>query len=163
MKEEDVLKQAILLEERGKSFYTEVASIAKNEGIRTLFRTMAEEETKHAAYLSEQFKNYSKNKAFTALDTDDKPGSCSPTVLNESIKKEISGAGFEAAAISAAMAMEKNAVALYGGRAKEAESENEKALYRWLADWEKTHLDLLVAIDRELTEKVWYDNSFWPF
>lgn len=163
MKAEDVLKQAIILEERGKSFYTEVASAAKSEGIRTLFRTMAEEEKKHSAYLCEQFKSYSATKFFTPTDTDDKPVTLSAAVLTKSIKAEISGAGFEAAAISAAMALEKNAVALYEGRSREAETENEKVLYAWLADWEKTHLDLLVAIDRELTEKVWYDNSFWPF
>jgi rubrerythrin len=61
------------------------------------------------------------------------------------------------------MAMEKNAITLYSRRAEETQDENEKALYTWLSNWEKSHLEFLAAIDREVTERVWHDNNFWPF
>jgi rubrerythrin len=76
---------------------------------------------------------------------------------------QIAAADFEAAAVSAAMAMEKRAIRLYSERADGAEDPAEKALYRWLADWEKTHLDSLARVDRALTERVWNDNQFWQF
>ena len=79
------------------------------------------------------------------------------------LKEEISAADYEAAAISAAIAMEKNAIRLYSDRASDAADPNEKALYKWLAEWERQHLNFLAEIDKELTEKIWYDNNFWPF
>ena len=69
----------------------------------------------------------------------------------------------DAAAISAAMAMEERAIKLYANRAEAAESAEEKRLYEWLSDWETTHLDVLAELDRTLTEQVWNDNNFWPF
>ena len=61
------------------------------------------------------------------------------------------------------MSMEKNAIQVYGRRAAEAQDPDEKALYRWLAEWETAHLDFLAKLDRELTEAIWHDNHFWPF
>ena len=159
-----ILKNAILLEKRGKSFYTTVAGQTDSETVRRFFKQMATEEDSHIRILSEQFKSYNDTKTFksTAFDTEHSD-SFAKEVINAALEEQIAAAGFEAAAIGAAMAMEKNAIALYSRRAEEAQDENEKALYRWLADWEKSHLDFLAAIDRELTEKVWHDNNFWPF
>jgi rubrerythrin len=84
-------------------------------------------------------------------------------VITADFKKEISAADYEGAAISAAMSMEQNAIKLYGDRASEANDPNEKALYRWLADWEAQHLNFLSEIDKDLKEQIWHDNSFWPF
>ena len=64
---------------------------------------------------------------------------------------------------TSAMAMEKNAIKLYSGRAAETVDPAEKKLYQWLADWENRHLSFLADIDRELTENIWYDQNFWPF
>ena len=72
-------------------------------------------------------------------------------------------AGFEVAAISAAMSMEERAIRLYAERAESAADPEEKAMYAWLASWEKEHLDYLSKIDRELTEGIWLDSQFWPF
>jgi rubrerythrin len=84
-------------------------------------------------------------------------------VITTEFRKEISAADYEAAAISAAMSMEKNAINLYEDRAAEASDPNEKALYKWLAEWETQHLHFLSEIDKELREQIWNDNSFWPF
>ena len=59
--------------------------------------------------------------------------------------------------------MEERAIKLYAERAEVASDSGEKALYRWLAEWERKHLNYLLNIDKELTEKVWFDNNFWPF
>jgi rubrerythrin len=79
------------------------------------------------------------------------------------LKDKISAASFEASAISLAIEMENKAIAAYSERAENAEDEEEKKFYQWLADWEKSHHKLLFQIDQEIKDKIWYDNNFWPF
>jgi len=160
----DILKSAILLEKRGKAFYEKVAEQTPSEAAKRFFDMMAVEEKNHVQILTEQFKHYQETNTFKSTDYENEYSSNLPSaVLNDEIKQQISAADFEAAAISAAMAMEKNAIALYSQRAKAADDPGERDLYRWLAGWEKTHLDFLAKMDRELTENIWHDNSFWPF
>jgi rubrerythrin len=114
--------------------------------------------------LSDQFKSYQATKTFSADHYDDTHTSnMASKVITKDLAAQISAAEFEAAAISAAMAMEKNAIRFYSERSETATDQEEKALYKWLAEWEHQHLSFLAAIDKELTEKIWYDNSFWPF
>lgn len=159
----DILKQALLLEKRGKSFYQNVAQQTKNKAVESFFKLMADEEQTHIHMLSEQYKSYQENGRFNAHIRSDKKSQVSEMVLNENMKEQISAAGYEAAAISAAISMEMKSVELYTERAESATDNEEKLLYEWLAGWEETHLDMLHKIDNELTESVWYDNQFWPF
>jgi rubrerythrin len=85
------------------------------------------------------------------------------TVLNRGIREKISAAGFEASAISAAIAMEQQAIKVYSEQAENASDPEEKKLYAWLTDWERQHLNRLMDIDRALLDSVWEDNHFWPF
>ena len=160
----EILKNAILLEKRGQAFYSKVAEQASGQAVKEFFEMMADEEIKHVEVLSEQFKAYRQNKKFDpGLYDETSGGTIASRVLTAQLKSELSAADYEAAAIAAAMSMEKNAVILYSDRAAEAEDPNEKNLYQWLADWEKQHLHFLSEIDKELTQQIWFDNSFWPF
>lgn len=159
-----ILKNAILLEKRGQAFYKKVAQQTSSGAVKRFFEMLADEEQNHIQTLAEQFKTYQKQKKFDPnLLTDDRPSDIASQVLSQEIRNEISAADYEAAAISAAMAMEKSAIKLYSDRATDAADPAEKKLYQWLADWETRHLDFLADIDRELTEDIWYDQSFWPF
>ena len=160
----EILKQAILLEKRGQAFYSQVAGQASGKAVKQFFEMMAEEEVKHVKILSDQFKSYKDNRQFTPeAINDDHSNDVATNVLTREMKNEISAADYEAAAISAAMSMEENAIKLYSGRAENAEDPNEKALYDWLAKWEMQHLRFLSEIDRELKEEIWNDSTFWPF
>jgi len=160
----EILKSAILLEKRGMAFYSKIAGQTSGKAVKEFFEMMADEEVKHVEILAEQFKAFQKNKKFTPKDyQEDHGSSISSKVLTKELQGEISAADYEAAAISAAMAMEKNAIKLYSDRAAETEDPNEKALYQWLSEWETEHLNFLAEIDKELTEQIWYDNNFWPF
>ena len=160
----DILKQAILLEKRGYSFYSAVAEQSKDPDIKNIFTIMAEEETTHVKFLSEQFASFDKNHQFLKVNLPDLANEkIVNLVLSEDIKKKISAAGFEAAAISAAIDMEKRAIEIYLSQAESTTDPNEKKLYAWLAEWEKTHLKILNELDNELKERVWFDNKFWPF
>jgi rubrerythrin len=160
----EILKNAILLEKRGQAFYGKVAQQATGSAVKQFFEMMAEEEVKHVRILSEQFKAYQNKNEFTAGDfKNEHGGSIAAKVLTDDLKKELSAADYEAAAISAAMSMEEKAIKLYSDRAAESDDPNEKAFYKWLADWEKQHLFFLSDINKEITEQIWNDNSFWPF
>lgn len=160
----EILKQAILLEKRGKVFYRKVAENSENSSLRDIFEMMAKEEDKHISTLSEQFKAYRQNKKFVSASHNYKDTSnVASKVLTREIKEKISAASFEAAAISAAISMEERAIKLYSESAKTTSDPESKALYEWLAHWEREHLSLLLDIDKSLREKIWFDNKFWPF
>jgi rubrerythrin len=160
----EILKNAILLEKRGHAFYSKVAQQASSDPVQQFFTLMAEEETQHVKILSEQFKAYQAGKKFkSGAYTDQSAFKTASEILTNELKGQISAADFEAAAIAAAMSMEKNAIQTYSQRASESTDANEKALYGWLAKWETEHLNFLARLDKELTEKVWHDNNFWPF
>ena len=160
----DILKEAILLERRGKAFYTTCARQTESEAARKIFQMMADEEDEHIEFLSKQFAHYEKSHEFLknegGQDVDD---ATVMEILSNEIKKEISAASFEAAAISAAMDFETRAVKIYSERAEQATDENEKEMYAMLAEWEKGHHFWLHKINEDLKEQVWYDNNFWPF
>lgn len=156
---EDVLKGAILLEERGRAFYTHAAGEAKSPGVREVFALLAEEEEKHKQYLARLLGEYLRSGQI-------RPGSGAPlemsaAVLTEEVRKTVEAAEFEAAAIYAGMALEEKAIAFYMEKAKQAPPELAQ-IYQGLARWEQTHLELLMALDEELRKRIWYERSFWP-
>jgi len=159
----EILKEAILLERRGKAFYTQAARQSESKSAQKIFEMMAEEEDEHVAFLVKQYKNYNEHHEFLVNDAPPAEDGTTVEILTEQIKKEISAAGFEAAAISAAIDFENRAIKIYSERAVEATDVNEKALYQMLADWEKTHHHLLHKLNEDLKEQIWNDNNFWPF
>ena len=160
----EILKNAILLEKKGNAFYSKVSEQATGPAVRSFFEMMANEEIKHIQVLSDQYRAYRENEKFSPGNyQEDNADGIASKVLTKELLKEISAADYEAAAITAAMSMEKKAIKLYSNRAAEADDPNEKSLYEWLANWETQHLNFLAEIDKELTEQIWYDNNFWPF
>jgi rubrerythrin len=160
----DILKEALLLERRGRAFYLQVAAQATDEAVAELFETMAAEEKRHMQIIEAQMKTLAQGRSWAALDAQDADATAlADMILADNVKSRIAGAGFEAAAISAAMLMEEKAVDLYSRRAKDAQDTEERRLFQWLADWEKGHLHFLVELDRDIKARIWNDNQFWPF
>ena len=158
----DILKGAVLLEHRGRALYRSVVDSSSAEEVRELFNLLYKEEEKHIDILNKQFSRISKGRSFDISELTDEHSSLMDAVLTEKIVKRISGAGYEAAVIAAALEFEKNAVKFYSDRASSAESEEERKLFGWLTDWEKGHMLMLAKLDSELKEKIWFDNRFWP-
>ena len=158
----DIIKKAIVLEHRGKALYESVLPKTASEGVKELFTLLAEEEEKHIDVLNKRYKSVAKGGKFDTRVLV-KPGELEDNnILSGKIVKEISGAGYEAAIISAALEFEKKAVEYYSEQAKSSDSEEEKQLFQWLAEWEKGHMAMLAQIDKDLMEDIWYDNQFWP-
>lgn len=160
----DILKTAILLEKRGKAFYETVAGKTDDEDVKKIFSIMAQEEQLHIEFLSQHYKNFEQSGKFKEVGMQPKADeSVADMVLSKDISKRISAAGFEAAAISAAIDMETKAIEVYSNRAKESSDPVEKELFDFLANWEKSHHKILHELNEELKEKIWHDNQFWPF
>ncbi len=160
-KSAEILKNAILLEKRGKALYESFGNQTSNEDVRDFFLMMAKEEDKHIDILSQQFRHFKENSSFKALELEDNDNALAD-ILTEKIVKAIESASFEAAAISAAINLEEKAVLMYCSQAENTGDAEEKKLYEWLANWEKTHVEYLIKIDEQLREKIWFDNHFWP-
>ena len=159
-----ILKDAILLERRGQSFYQTVADGSVQPAVKEFFEKMAAEEKRHAEVLSEQFRSYQADSKFAEFPNESMGGDeTAMRILSDRVRERIAAAGFEAAAISAAMLLEERSIKLYSQRAAESTDENEKAVYEWLSEWEQGHLKLLTRMDQDLKESIWTDNAFWPF
>ncbi|GAB4449255.1 MAG: hypothetical protein Fur0028_04490 [Bacteroidales bacterium] len=159
----EILKMAILMERKGYAFYNQVAKTTQSQDIKTVFETMAKEEIMHEKFLSDTFKAIQKENKIVALSLPKQEDQFSGLILTEKIKKEINAASYEAAAISAAIDMESNAIKVYAEFAQKANSKEEKELFEWLSNWERSHHQILIEMDKELKEAIWYDNQFWPF
>lgn len=152
------------MEVRGRAFYKSVVDQTANEDIKNIFTIMADEEKLHADFLSKQYSSIKQTGSPAQhVLPDTSAENVVSLILSPEIKNQISGAGYEAAAISASIDMENKAVEIYTDFAEKAEDNEIKALFIWLANWEKGHVKLLGELDKELREKIWYDNSFWPF
>ncbi len=162
-KEIEVLKKAILLEKQGRAFYKRVSEDSESQAVSSLFAIMAEEEGKHIEYLSRQFANFSAKGEFLDQGPAGEDQTTVREILSSDIRKQISAAGYEAAAISAAIEMENRAVSVYSARGAESSDAREKEMYNWLAQWETGHLKFLAEINDALLEEVWHESSFWPF
>lgn len=159
--QEEILKAALLLERRGKVLYEASAQRSENEPVREVFMNLAREEGRHIEVLSKAFADLVRTGRMAdgpPAETPDVTGA----VLTDAVNAEISAASYEAAALYAAMALEERAVAFYSDAERQSSGEA-KALYGWLARWERSHLDLLTSLDQELRQRVWHDQRFWPF
>ncbi len=130
----EVLKNAILLERRGKAFYSQAARQTESKSAKKIFEMMAEEEDEHIEFLTRQFKNYSQHHKFLKVTEHHEEDETVMEILSEKVKDEINAAGFEAAAISAAIDFENRAIDVYSKRAEEATDPEEKAMYQMLAN-----------------------------
>jgi rubrerythrin len=158
----EALKGAILLEKRGQVLYGRIAEETGSEAVREVFTKMREEEMKHEQVLARHYSSLVKKGELAVIsqlgDIDDH----TDQIMTDSLLNDIDAAGYEASAISAAIALEREAENYYSRKTGEAESETEKKLYSWLAAFEHSHQELLAQMDRVLMEKVWFDNHFWP-
>ncbi|SDU42669.1 ferritin family protein [Desulfobacula phenolica] len=159
-----ILKNAFLIERKGKSLYEKAMDHATDDSVKAFFKDLADDEQEHMNILEKQFKAYMKNGKFMAGGFENDGGAVTPPdILDDTLKNRINAAGFEATAITAAIGFEDKAVKMYAQRASEATDPEEKKMYQRLSAWEKTHLKKLMALEASLIESVWHDNSFWPF
>ena len=160
VKIENALKEAYYLELRGNALYRESVSKEMAPELRQLFNFFAREEELHAKLLKDQLV------ALSAGDTlvfDEPPSEKQNGGFSlKQIAAAINAAGFESALVGAALDFERRAYEFYSKQSALADDPGIKALYTWLATWERQHMEIFLELDNEIREKIWYDNSFWP-
>ncbi len=158
----DILKNALLLEDRGRAFYKKAKEESKVEEAKKVFELMENEEERHVNFLKKQFERFLKENIF--IQTKDFSIDFKPIEekIFDALKEKINITDYESMAIYIAITFEKEAVNFYDSKVNESQDENEKNVFKFLRDWEKTHVDFLSKIDEKLKEKIWFDNKFWP-
>ncbi len=156
----EALKNALLLERRAQAFYGSVSGQSSDENIKGVFSHMAQEEGVHAKFIETHLRSLQETGSFADLDT---YGDALGNVLDAKTRVDIITAGYEDAAILAAIALEEKAIAFYTEQEEKAAEPEEKQFFRWLSDWEQQHLAELQEMDNLLREKIWNDSNFWPF
>ena len=163
MNQLDILKNAILMELRGKAFYEHVAKMTQSDAVRNIFAFMAKEEQLHIEQLSDQYTHFVHDNSFKLTEFPMGDNGFVAKIMTKGICNQIDAASFEAAAISAAIDFESKAIEVYTQSAIATTDVAQKAVFTWLAEWEKGHHKILNQLNDELKEAVWYDNKFWPF
>jgi rubrerythrin len=163
MNQLEILKNAILMERQGKAFYEHVATTTQSDAVRNIFAFMAKEEQLHIEQLSEQYTHFLNDNTFKVKEFPVGDIGFVERIMTKGICNQINAASFEAAAISAAIDFESKAIEVYSQSALTATDVAQKAIFIWLAEWEKGHHRILNQLNDELKEAVWYDNKFWPF
>ncbi len=160
----DILKNAYVMEQRGKTLYETAAEHADDAEVKEFFLALAEDEKVHMKILEHQLNAVHHSGRFEEHNYEtDGQGSAGLDILDDTLIQKINAAGFEATAVTAAVGFEEKAVRVYAERAKETADPEEKRVYDWLSSWENLHLKKLTALQEALTKKAWEDNSFWPF
>ncbi len=158
----DALKGAMLLEQRGEEFYKAAARQTHVSEVRAMFQLLADEEKHHRQTLAKAYTQLEESGEFSIPSLERAPADVASNVLTADVMSEVSAAGYEAAAVYAAMGLEERAISYYREQEKAATDDKERKLYNWLADWEGRHLNALLAMEEDLRQRVWHDQRFWP-
>lgn len=159
----DILKGALLLEKRGRALYDLAFRDCENPAMKSLFEMLVNEEIQHMEFLEKQFTLARDDKPLNISALDAPNTKSADCVVSKEIIKHVSAAGSEAALISAGLDFEKKAVEFYSLHATDAGSNEEREIYKMLAQWERIHLYMLADLETEIQQEAWSDNNFWPY
>jgi len=153
-----VLKKAFQVEVDGFTFYSMIAERAAKPAVQKLFERLARDETEHQAYIRAVMRRYEEHGAssFQVNRRDPDLAEFSSKIFTDSFKDQARGETFETGALSIGILLESNAVAFFSSAAQEASDLQVRGFYRFLADWEGSHLRTL----QQLYDSIRVDH--WP-
>jgi rubrerythrin len=154
----DVLRKAFQVEVDGFTFYSMTAERATKPAARKLFERLARDETEHKAYIMAVMKRYEEHGAssFRFDPRDPDLAEFSSQIFTDDFKEQAQGETFATGVLSIGIQLESNAVAFFSAAAREASDPQISGFYRFLADWEGSHLRTL----EQLYDSIRVD--FWP-
>lgn len=141
----DILRKAFQVEVDGYIFYSMAMEAATKPAVRKLFERLARDETEHKAYIMDVMKRYDEHGAssFQFDPRDPDLGEFSSQIFTDSFKEQALGEVSEVGALSIGIQLETNAVSFFDTAAREASDPQIGGFYRFLADWEGSHLRTL--------------------
>ena len=154
----DILRKAFQVEVDGYTFYSMAADKAAKPAVKKVFERLTRDETEHQAYLRAVMRRYEEHgaKSFRFDPRDPDLGEFSSRIFTDEFTDQARGEAFTTGALSIAIQLETNAVSFFGTAADSATDPQIGGFYRFLADWEGSHLRLL----QKLYESIRTDS--WP-
>jgi rubrerythrin len=157
------LRTAIETEIRGLEFFRAAADRCDDPDGKEMFLSLAREEVEHKRLLERQFSHLLEQGEF--LPAEEVKGSIpieDTPIPVDAFRESLKRSNFEMSAIGIGIMLEKSAIEHFERLAREADDEEARKMYGWLAEWERGHLDQLVEIDRSLRDAYWADQGFAP-
>lgn len=160
----EAVKTAIITELRGLEIYSAAAEKATDSAARQMFETLADDERAHKDFLEKNYRSLLERGEWSVPAT---PENLSPLdhsdVISPAFLQRVRGGAFELAIVAAGVELERSAIAYYRQQAAECPDPTAKDTFRFLADWEKGHLDSLVDLERQMREMYFSEQGFSPF
>jgi len=161
----EILRKAYQIEVDGYTFYSMAAERASKPAVQELFDKLARDEVQHKAYLQSVIGSYEEKgvAAFKMPHRDPDLKAFTGTIFTEEFKKQAHGADFELGVLSIGMTLETNAIKYFSGAAENTAETEVRDFYRFLADWEKEHLDALQMLYNGVRQDFWAEGGFSPY
>lgn len=161
----EILKKAYQIEVDGYTFYSLTADKATKPAVKELFQKLADDEVQHQNFLRGIGKKYTSEgvSAFAVNRPDWSLSGLTDHVFTDKFKGQAKGAAFEMGVLSVGLTLETNAMAHFNKAADTADSTEVRDFYRYLAEWEKGHYDMLNGLLQSIRSDFWGDGGFSPF
>jgi rubrerythrin len=151
----DIFDFAIQMERDGEQFYRDAAARTPHKGLQTILILLAEDEKKHARVITDMHRETGDMEPTAVLDR-----AKNVFVQMKAFGGRIDLSGDEAALYSEAMVLEQRSIDFYLDRAEQVRSEDQKALFRRLADEEQQHYRLLQEMAELIKQpRTWLENA----
>jgi len=156
-----VLRKAFQVEVDGFTFYSMAAERADKPAVQQLFERLARDETEHQAYIKAVMRRYEEHgaRSFSFDPRDPDLGEFSSQIFTDTFKEQAQGEAFESGALSIGIQLETNAVAFFSAAAIEASDPQISGFYRFLADWEGSHLRMLEKLYDSIRVDPWPERG----
>ncbi len=160
----EAVKTAIITELRGFEIYKAAAERAHDPAARQMFQSLADDEGAHKEFLEKNYRSLLEKGEWAIPAT---PQNLTPLdhsdIITPDFLKRVKGGAFEMAVIAAGVELERSAIEYYASQARACPDETAKKTFRFLADWEKGHLDSLKDLERQMRDQYFADMGFSPF
>lgn len=160
----EAVKTAIITELRGLEIYRAAAERATDPSAKQMFRSLADDESAHKDFLE---RNYRSLLATGEWAVPPSPEALNPLdhteVITPEFLKRVRGGSFEMAVIAAGVELERSAIEYYRAQSVSCPDEASRDTFRFLADWEKGHLEALVDLERSMRDQYFADQGFSRF
>jgi rubrerythrin len=159
----EAVKTAIITELRGLEIYKAAAERTTEPSARLMFESLANDEAHHKEFLEKNFKSLLGKGTWSVPAT---PENLSPLdhsdVITPQFLNRVKGGSFEMAVVAAGCELEMSAINFYSKAADECPDEESASVFRFLADWEKGHLDALSDLEARMKDQYFADQGFSP-
>jgi len=147
----EALKLAAHKEQDAHEFYVKSAKRVEDACGREMFVSLADEELNHLKMVQRQYESLVGGNGWVEFAEAAAAANLKPLKGRKSLKKLVAAGTTEADALLLAIQMENDSFDLYTEQAKRVKSEAGKQMYRYLAQAERRHFDILMLNYEHMT------------